>query len=135
MYGRNASASDLDNNLAVKPVNYRMCEMAKRLTQHFERDIELLYRGSHTCDLPNTMALRSGKTKSFKPWSGVEYRDLGDRIYVLAAEYDQIEQKTKDKFDKNSPDFLTFNPQKAREWARRVNAAVSKKKLNNPDVP
>ena len=73
------------------------------------------------------MSLRSGATKSVIPWAGAEKRDLGDRIYILATEFEQIEESIKEKYDKKSDKRQIFDVKKSAAWAKRVNSAIQKK--------
>ena len=70
------------------------------------------------------MNLRSGTVKSVIPWSGAEKRDLGDRIYILASEFEEMDESIKEKYNKKSDKRQTFDVNKAAAWARRVNSAI-----------
>ena len=73
------------------------------------------------------MSLRSGTTKTVSPRAGAEKRDLGDRIYILATEFEQIEESIKEKYDKKSDKRQIFDVKKSVAWAKRINSAIQKK--------
>ena len=121
---RNCSAADLHEQLAVKPANFKLREMAFRLSDFIFRDQTKIYLGGQTSSPGVTMNLRSGTVKSVIPWSGAEKRDLGDRIYILASEFEEMDTSIKEKYNKKSDKRQTFDVNKAAAWARRVNSAI-----------
>ena len=80
------------------------------------------------------MQLRSGKSKDLIPWKGAERRDLGDRIYILAHEYERIDDAVKDLYKRKSEERLLFDVKDAVAWARRVNTSISKRCKDYLDV-
>ena len=124
---RNCSATDLHDKLAVKPVHFKLREMAARLSNFIYRDQNSIYLGNQTSGPEVVMSLRSGTTKSVIPWAGAEKRDLGDRIYIPANEFEQIEDSVKEKYDKKSDKRQTFDVKKSVAWAKRVNSSIQRK--------
>ena len=77
------------------------------------------------------MLLRSGKAKTVIPWLGAEKRDLGDRIYMLAQEFDDLPTEVTDKYNPVSKNALKFDAKDASQWAKKINAFVQRKMLSN----
>ena len=127
---RNCAADKLHENLAVKTVWYKSREMASRLSKFISRDHDAIYLGDQTSGPEaGNMRLRSGKTKSVIPWAGADKRDLGDRIYILAHEFNEIDDSIKDKYNKSSPNRQIFDLKAALVWARKTNASIQKRAL------
>ena len=126
---RNCSSKDLHDILAVRPVDFKLREVAKRLSKFIVREHDEIYLGAQRHETKGSMTLRSGKVKEIIPWAGLDSRDIGDKIYKLAFEYDKLDNAIIDKYQASSPSRLLFVSEEAVKWAAKVNKAIQKKSL------
>ena len=123
---RFAPRIEVDETACERPTKMRCMMIAARLTELAARSTVDMARGS-TAEYASTMSLRGGKTKAAEVcrWPAVDNRDIGDRMFVLANIYEELDPEILAKFDKKDKDnHRKFDPVDARKWARVTNGLV-----------
>ena len=72
------------------------------------------------------MPLRSGNVKSdrTKKWPGEDKKDIGDRIYTLAEELNDVPEETLNRYNNKKDEFIKFDAAAADTWVVNTNARI-----------
>ena len=70
------------------------------------------------------MLLRSNTTVTLTPWQGVDKKDFGDTIFMMATLYQENEEK--DLYNPKKKNALKFNPEAVAEWTKNKNREIRK---------
>ena len=68
--------------------------------------------------------LLTGAAASATRWAGANHRDFGDRIFILADEYEHAPKETLNAYNPKSKNRLKFDPIIVRDWVRTANSEV-----------
>ena len=123
---RSAPRIETDETACERPTKLRTMMVAARLTEHARRSNVKMAEGS-TATYASSMALRGGRVKSAEVvrWPAADHRDIGDRMFILAVAYDELDPEELAKYDKKDKDnHLKFDPVGARRWASVTNGLV-----------
>ena len=137
---RSAPRVELDEIMCVIPAKMRARKVAHRLENLIGyRVLGEMLEGKDIQFQALGITTRGGRRLGYQDhgndtiWKGAERRDLGDRIFILAHQYDEIDEETKNKYTRDKPETLKFDKQELKAWLRKVKGNI-KSKIHDREI-
>ena len=118
------SAAGLEHICAERPVALKLRKFAYGFSDHVSRDLTLLRLGDGSAI--TTRKSRSGAAPSANAWRGADHRDFGDRIAILADDYENHPKETLQMYNPKSSKRMKFEPETVRAWVKIANSEVQR---------